>query len=211
MSSDKRDFDSAAATWDEKPARVKLASDVAAAIREQVKPARSMKALDFGCGTGLLTLALAPLVKEITGADSSKKMLEVLSQKVAAQGLTNVRTLRVDLDAGDTLPGPFDLVTVSMTAHHVQNISVLLAAFYQCLGEGGTLALADLDEEGGLFHEDATGVFHEGFNRHALAEAFTGEGFADVTVRTAAEIVKPGADGRKRTFTVFLMTGTKKA
>jgi precorrin-6B methylase 2 len=56
MSSEKRDFDKEAAAWDEQPARVQLAGDVAAAIVRQVTLRTDMDVLDFGCGTGLLTL-----------------------------------------------------------------------------------------------------------------------------------------------------------
>ena len=71
MTTEKRDFDAAAASWDEKPGRVKLAGEVAEAIIRQVAPSKTMKAMDFGCGTGLVTLTLRPLVASITGIDSS--------------------------------------------------------------------------------------------------------------------------------------------
>lgn len=45
-----------AASWDENPARMKLAEDVAHAIAQHVPIRSSFDALDIGCGTGLLTL-----------------------------------------------------------------------------------------------------------------------------------------------------------
>lgn len=48
----KKDFDKEADAWDENPARVKLANDVADAIITQARPNRGMDVLDFGCGTG---------------------------------------------------------------------------------------------------------------------------------------------------------------
>jgi len=105
MGTEGRDFDKEAAAWDENPARVRLADDVAAAISRQVPVNTAMDALDFGCGTGLLTLRLASLVRSITGVDSSQGMLDVLAVKVARGNLTNVRTLRLDLDRGMPCPG----------------------------------------------------------------------------------------------------------
>jgi len=70
-----RDFDTAAATWDEEPRRVKLSEDMAAAIAGRVPLSKSMTAIDYGCGTGLLTLLIQPHVGRIIGADSSKGML----------------------------------------------------------------------------------------------------------------------------------------
>jgi predicted TPR repeat methyltransferase len=68
--SDTNRFDQAAATWDEQPRRVKLAQAVAEDIGRQIHLSRDIDVLDFGCGTGLLTLALQPLVRSITGADT---------------------------------------------------------------------------------------------------------------------------------------------
>lgn len=105
MSREKRDFDKEAAAWDENPARVKLADDVLAAMVRQVSPDAGMAAVDFGCGTGLLTLRLASSVRSIIGVDSSEGMLDVLAAKVAKGNVTNIKTLCLDLDRGDTLPG----------------------------------------------------------------------------------------------------------
>lgn len=210
MSREKRDFDKEAAAWDENPARVKLADDVLAAMVRQVSPGAGMAAVDFGCGTGLLTLRLAPLVRSITGVDSSQGMLGVLAAKVAKGNVTNVKTLCLDLDRGDVLPGSYDLIVSSMTLHHIERIDSLLAKFHAALLPAGRLCLADLDLDDGQFHSDNQGVFHFGFDRAALRQAFTDAGFASIQDTTAAEVVKPGADGKLRPFSIFLMTGCKK-
>ena len=82
-------FDEAAARWDEQPARVALAQDIAKAILAQVPVRPSMAAIDYGCGTGLLTLALRPAVQRITGVDSSSAMLAKLQEKLQATGVTD--------------------------------------------------------------------------------------------------------------------------
>jgi len=45
----KRDFDAAAAGWDEEPRRVMLAQEVVAAVCRELPLAREMEALDYGC------------------------------------------------------------------------------------------------------------------------------------------------------------------
>lgn len=87
---EKRDLDKAASSRDEEPRRVKLAGNVAAAIIDTIHPDRTMDVLDFGCGTGLITLLLQPHVKTIIGVDSSRGMLDVLERKVRESGLENV-------------------------------------------------------------------------------------------------------------------------
>ncbi len=209
MTSEKRDFDAAAASWDEKPARVKLAGEVAEAIIREVAPHRAMQAADFGCGTGLLSLRLQPLVASITGIDSSPGMLDILKAKVAEGKWTNVRTQLVDVEKGEALAGKYDLITSSMTLHHIREPQVLLQQLHVALVPGGILAIADLDPDGGLFHDDNTGVFHFGFERAAVRAMFAEAGFGDIRDSTATEIVKPAADGTTRGFSVFLVSGRK--
>ncbi len=210
MDEKKRDFDSVAAAWDENPHRVKLAKEVAAAIKEHTDITLTMNAADFGCGTGLLSFQLQPLVRSLTGVDSSQGMLDVFKEKIEQLRLTNVHTLLVDMDKGDELTGRYELIVSNMTLHHIKDVPQLLKQFFAVLTPGGTVCLTDLDLEGGLFHEDNTGVFHFGFDRQELSEALAENGFVDIRETTATEIVKLGKNGEKRRFTVFLITGRKK-
>lgn len=209
MNTTKRDFDKEAAAWDEKPQRVKLASDIANAIIREVEPTNRMNVLDFGCGTGLLTFRLQPLVRTIIGADSSQGMLDVFNGKIAAAELDNICSMFCDPAKTDALQGRYHLIVSSMTLHHVREIEPLFATLHKALLAGGTLCLADLDLEGGAFHEDNTGVFHQGFDRAALRKALQEVGFIDVRDLTATEIVKPTGDGAMRSFSVFLMIAKK--
>lgn len=211
MSNEKRDFDKEAAAWDEHPARVQLANDVARAITRQVTLRPDMDVLDFGCGTGLLTLLLAPQVKSITGVDSSRGMLNVLAAKIAKQSLTNARTRLLDLEAGDVLTDEYDLIVSNMTLHHIREVGPLLERFSKAISPGGHLCLSDLDLDDGLFHDDNQGVFHSGFDRADLRRAFVDAGFEDIQDTTAAEITKPTRLGELRRFTIFLMTGLKRS
>jgi len=209
MTTEARDFDKDAARWDEHPTRVQLAQDVASAIARAVPLGPTMDVLDFGCGTGIVTLQLAPSVGFVTGVDSSQGMLEVLNAKIDRQGHTNVTTRR--LHPGEDLAGAYDLIVSSMTLHHIEDIDALLTQFFRSLKAPGWLCVADLDPEQGEFHEDNTGVFHFGFERAALRRALVGAGFVDVHDVTAAEVVKPTRQGALRTFSVFLVTGRKAA
>ena len=209
MNIEKRNFDKEAATWDQVPARVKLAKDVAHTISEAIKLDHNMDVLDFGCGTGLLTLELQPLVRSITGIDSSQGMLDVLVAKAKSHNLTNVKTRCLDLEKGDKLEGSYDLVVSSMTLHHIREIGPLLAQLCSILRPAGHLCMADLDPDDGQFHSNNEGVFHFGFHQAELSQALAAAGLVDVRYRTAARVPKPVAGGRERVFTVFLMTGRK--
>lgn len=211
MTTEKRNFDKEAASWDENPARVRLAKDIADAISGHIPLTSDMDVLDFGCGTGLLTLNLQPRVRSITGVDSSAGMLEVFKAKIVAQNSDNVKAIHIDLDKGDILSGAYQVIVSSMALHHVKEIRPLLALFGRIIVPSGVLCIADLDPDDGQFHgADATGVFHPGFDRAELRKEFIHAGFDDVRNMTAAEVVKPISTGDMRRFTVFLMSGKKK-
>jgi cyclopropane fatty-acyl-phospholipid synthase-like methyltransferase len=199
-------FDQAAASWDQEPRRLQLAQDVARAIMAATPLSPGMEVMDFGCGTGLLSLILRPHVARLTGVDSSRGMLEALEAKIAAQGLSNMATWRLDPDSQDPLPGPMDLIVSNMTLHHVEDVPGLLARLAAALKPGGQLALADLDPEEGQFHPEDVGVFHNGFERAWLREQLRQAGMEQVRERTAAIMNKPARDGGLRDFSIFLLT-----
>ncbi len=205
--SDTRDkFDRASATWDEEPRRVKLAEELAAVIAAEVRLGPDMDVLDYGCGTGLVTLLLKPSVRSITGADTSGGMLEVLREKCRKQGLTNVRTALLQPGSGVASQGRFHLVVSCMTLHHVADVATLLRDFRTVLLPGGIVAVADLDKEDGGFHGDAIPAAHAGFGREEMAGMLEDAGFGDVRAITAAVIEKVSAGGCAREYSVFLIT-----
>jgi tRNA (cmo5U34)-methyltransferase len=206
---ERKDFDKEAAQWDANPGRVSLAHDVADAMIREARPAREMDVLDFGCGTGLVTLKLQPLVGSVTGMDSSRGMLKVLESKVSSQGLANVRTQFLDLEQGGKVEGRYHLIVSSMTLHHVPDPAGLIAQLAGALLPGGTLAVADLDAEDGSFHGDNTGVLHLGFDRARVRGLFEQAGLSAVCEVTAAVVAKDIEGKDRREFPVFLVLGTK--
>lgn len=194
-------FDQAARTWDLEDRRVAMAHGVAQAIREAIRPTLDLEALDFGCGTGLVTLEVAPWVGAITGADTSRGMLDTLKAKAEAQG-RRVRLLA--LDGLEDLDGTYHLILSSMALHHVEDVPACFRRFHGLLHPGGRVALADLDAEDGSFHDAPSGVFHQGFRREQIQAWLEGAGFQDVTLRTATVTNKGD-----RAYPIFLATGRK--
>jgi ubiquinone/menaquinone biosynthesis C-methylase UbiE len=205
----RKDFDKEAAQWDTNPFRTKLASQVAAAIIREIQPSLEMKVLDFGCGTGLLTLKLQPLVKSITGADSSHGMLGVLKDKIKTQGLTNVHTEFVDFEKGEHIEGDYNLIVSSMVAHHVPDTLALFKEWHRLLLPGGQVSFVDLDTEDGAFHGDNTGVFHQGFDRQRLRLLLQEAGFHTIRDTTATIMSKEIEGQSVREFSIFMIAANK--
>jgi len=178
-------------------------------IAENLEFSKEMDVMDFGCGTGLLSLRILPLAHSVTGIDSSSGMLEVLNSKIAAQNLTMIKTLLIDIDKGEALNGSYDAVTSSMTMHHIKYPGPLIKQFHRIIKPGGYLCIADLDPDDGKFHENNDGVFHKGFQRDEMKGFFSDAGFSEISDVTAAEISKPGTDGNINRFSIFLIIGRK--
>ena len=197
-------FDAAAADWEEKPQRVALARKVAEAIKQAVPLASTMRVLEYGCGTGLISRALGPDVATILAVDTSPRMLEVLRKKAWEEGIGNIKTLAHDLSQKPLPDNDFDVVLSSMTLHHIPDVEALLDQFFAALKPGGSLAVADLATEDSSFHEDSSGVAHYGIDPDTIRAILAKNGGLDIVVREIHTIEKPQANGALRGYPVFL-------
>ena len=197
-------FDARATTWDEDPGRLQLAANIFSALEKQIPLQPDFAALDYGCGTGLLTLALAPHVRRITAVDSSRGMLDRLAQKQQSACLRNMDLLQSDFSTDPLPPGSYDLLTTAMTLHHVVHVDQIFHRFFSLLAPGGHIALADLDTEDGTFHSNNAGIHHFGFDRDILLRQLQASGFENIHFTTATHIEK-----NSRTYPVFLATAQK--
>ncbi|MBN2385730.1 MAG: class I SAM-dependent methyltransferase [Anaerolineales bacterium] len=198
------DFDLRARDWDCDPQKRARAKAVAAAIRTRIPLGRQMAALEYGCGTGLLSFALQADLGSITLADSSAGMLAVLAEKVALHAVANMRPLQLDLSV-DPLPElRFDLVYSLMTLHHILDPAAILGKFYSLLRRPGFLCIADLDREDGSFHADPGFAGHNGFDRKGLRRLLRRSGFARIHFDNCFEMMKNG-----RVYSLFLAVAEK--
>jgi cyclopropane fatty-acyl-phospholipid synthase-like methyltransferase len=203
-------FDEKAKDWDEKPQRVALGQAIARAVAAHLAPGQPLRLLDYGCGTGLCSLPLADRCSRLLGVDSSAGMLAQFEAKARAARFEHVSTRRLDLTAEALTGMEFDAILCAMTFHHVREVGLLLQRFHSLLSAGGLMAVADLDEEDGSFHQDSTGVEHHGFRREWMRERLHDAGFSRVEFVTAHEIERAEASGEIRKYPVFLATAWKR-
>jgi len=198
-------FDERAATWDDDPAHVERARVVAGAIRDAVPLDSSVRLLEYGAGTGLVSQALCDTVGPITVADTSAGMRKVMEDKVAAGVMADARVWDLDL-ASAPVPASeerFDLIVTVLALHHLPRVEPVLSNFAALLAEGGHLAIVDLDEEDGTFHGDGFDG-HHGFDHDALADDLREAGFTSVSFQRCHQIVRHGS-----TYPLFLATATR--
>jgi ubiquinone/menaquinone biosynthesis C-methylase UbiE len=209
MTNGKRDFDKDAQSWDENPVRRELGEAVGKAIAEALPLKSSDAVLDYGAGTGLVSLALRQRVSRVLAADSSRGMLDVLRGKIKAAGIVNIRPVFLDLEDPAANPPTVDAIVSSMTLHHVRDIPRLARIFSSMLGPGGRIALADLSTEAGDFHPDNAGVYHFGFAADWLRATFATAGFADARTTIAHTVRKQVTSGETKDFPILLLTAVK--
>jgi ubiquinone/menaquinone biosynthesis C-methylase UbiE len=201
-------FDERAKDWDSDPAKVERARVVADAIRAAIPLRQDMAALEYGCGTGLLSFALQQEFASITLADTSQGMLDVLARKIQSAGVRNMHPLRLDLSS-DPLPASlYGIIYSLMALHHIPEINPLLGQFHTLLEADGYLCISDLEKEDGSFHgKQVTGV-HHGFDRAELQRQVESAGFSDVKFSTVYA-VRRTVDGSEKNFPLFLMVAEK--
>lgn len=199
------DFDERAETWDDDEEHRERAATAGALIREAVTLEPTTRVLEYGAGTGLLAAALAPHVGSVVVTDPSQGMRAVLERKLAAGvfGTGEVRDL--DLVSHPVPDLEVDLVVALLSLHHVPELEPVLAGFAQLLAPGGSVAIVDLEEEDGTFHDEGF-QGHHGFARAPLTAELEAAGFTEVAFREGPVIGKEDRD-----YPLFLCTASRAA
>ena len=108
-------------------------------VSESARPLAGKRALDVGCGAGLLAEPLARLGAEVTGVDAAEENVAVAREHAAGSGLA------IDYRHGELASlglGSFDLVTAMEVLEHVADKPAFLSELAQRLAPGGLLALS---------------------------------------------------------------------
>jgi 2-polyprenyl-3-methyl-5-hydroxy-6-metoxy-1,4-benzoquinol methylase len=95
------------------------------------------RVLDYGCGIGRVTAALAPHVAEVVGVDVSDGMLREAAARLS--GVANVRLLNAHAFAADDTGKPFDLVLLIDVLPYLSDPLPLLAGLAGKLAPAGSL------------------------------------------------------------------------
>ena len=195
-------FENKSKTYSKDSKRVRNVQTIANGIINKITYTKDMHIMDFGSGTGLLSIEIAPYVGKITGIDMSKSMNDELKANKDLVAC-DLEILELDLSKSN-IDKKFDGIISSMTLHHVEDILELFKKFHSMLEEGGTIALSDLYTEDGTFHSEDTGVFHFGFDEEFILKCAQEAGFRQLEIHEVSVAKKPHKD-----FPIFLLTGSK--
>lgn len=197
------EFDARARQWDNDKMHTDRSVAIAAEMEKMIPFRQSMKVLEYGAGTGILSFLLKDRFSEITLMDNSSEMIKVSLEKAEYYQTKHITPMVFDLEHND-FNGKFDLIYNQMVMHHVGNVEAMIVKFYGLLNIGGYLAIADLYPEDGSFHGEGVKV-HLGFDPESLSESLKNLGFRNVKFQPCFEVKRP--TGQK--FPVFLLVGQK--
>jgi ubiquinone/menaquinone biosynthesis C-methylase UbiE len=145
VSADPYRWDERVEAWDEV-----AMSEAFLAIRDRLlelaEPLGGDRVIDLGAGTGLLSLALAPRVRELIAVDISERMLERLDDAATADGIHNIRTVAADLRRLPLEDESATLVVSNYAFHHLDDAGkeLALAEARRILSPGGRLVICDM-------------------------------------------------------------------
>lgn len=157
---------------------------------------------DFGCGTGVLSVAIARWARHVWAIDQNADALEQARARAGSERAGNVSFLCEDLHRLSLPSERMDLVVISQSLHHVESPDSVMAEAWRLLKPGGRLVLLELMPHDERWVVERLGHRHLGFEPAQLEAALGAQGFASLTRETHAR------DGASP-FRVFLLTGVK--
>lgn len=163
-------FDQKAATYDTEEKEI-----VAQTIRKELLryvQETNTKLVDFGGGTGLITIPLAKHFREILIIDRSQGMLAQAEKKKQAQELDNVRLIHGD---ENNLPAERDIIFSCQVLHHIHDLKPTLLKMKTVLNSEGQLIIVDF-----IKNESLADQHHHGFDVEVLEKQIAALGFTDI-------------------------------
>ncbi|KAL3429673.1 S-adenosyl-L-methionine-dependent methyltransferase [Aspergillus tetrazonus] len=189
---------------------------------------KEIKALEYACGPGHISLALAPFVSRVVGMDISENMLEEFKKHVHEAGRSDTMVaVKADLVSESSpteISGPeyfdFDLVVVSMALHHFENPEKAMNRLSERLKKGGVMMIIDLIPKDHHDHEhdhalQQMGEVVETISKHGFSldemrtmyeNAGVGNGFKYQVLEKRLPFTKDGKSFEK---TIFIARGQK--
>jgi len=116
------------------------AEELAERVRHFLAPFEGNEsALDAGCGTGSLTVALAPLVAEVVGVDTNTEYLDA----GRATAPSNVRFVEGDVTELTFGYAEFELACCHRVLHHVRRPELAVSELARVTRPGGRIFIVD--------------------------------------------------------------------
>jgi ubiquinone/menaquinone biosynthesis C-methylase UbiE len=135
---------------------------------------------DLGCGTGLVSAALAPFVSRVIAVDESAAMLQAAKKRL--HGIDNIDLRRGELETLPIDDQRLDAATLMLVLHHVPEPLRALADVARVLKPGGRLLVVDMLPHDRESYRQQMGHVWLGFSEDHINRILGESGFGDVRV-----------------------------
>ena len=199
-------FNQLTSTQDE-DIRVKRAQAVSIEIESYIGHG-PLEVMEFGCGTGLISLNLKNKISEGLLVDSSSEKIKELEQKLNNRHISHLQTYTGDILESD-IDRQFDVIYSSMVMHHIKDFKSVIKKLVSYLKTNGKLIIVDLLPDNGDFHRDHSEFDgHHGFSINEIVEALEEAGLKEVNGRKFYSSYKP-IENKKHPYSLFSVMGIK--
>ncbi|KAK4153714.1 methyltransferase [Chaetomidium leptoderma] len=191
-------------------------------------PKKSVRLLDYACGTGVVSRALAPSTTQCVGIDLSENMVATYNTRAENQGLaaSEMHAYQGNLcDPADPSPAAFtsaefsnfDVAAVGLGFHHFDDATLAARRLAERLKVGGVLVILDFlpHEKPDASHPAVSTITHHGFTEEHIQriyeEAGVGKDFAlqEMAVVFHFQNEGEGVEPREVRRKLFLARGVK--
>jgi ubiquinone/menaquinone biosynthesis C-methylase UbiE len=134
---------------------------------------------DLGCGTGQLSEAMAPFVRQVIAVDESAAMLKAARARLSV--IENVDLREGSLESLPVSDGALDVAVLSLVLHYVADPAAALAGIRRTLrADGGRLLLVDMQPHDRVEYRQTMGHVWLGFDATQLTRWSADAGFASI-------------------------------
>jgi ArsR family transcriptional regulator len=156
---------------------------------------------DLGCGTGLVSQAVAPFVSRVVAVDGSAEMLETAAGRL--RDLPNVHLQRGELESLPLESESLDAVLLVLVLHYIPDPARVLQEAHRVLRPGGRVLVVDMLPHEHEEYQLQMGHVWLGFSEAQVSRYLGGAGFLRCRIQplpTDAEARGPGlfAAGARR-------------
>ena len=155
-----------------------------------------MKALDVGCGPGIISCLMAKMVGnngEVLGVDASDDLLATANTIGKTSDLQNITFQKADVFALDIPENSIDFIYSRLVFQHLHDPQAAMEQLLRVLKPGGILCIADIDDDW-LSIEPEPEAFKSLIKRSTQAQAQLG-GDRFVGHKLGSYLQKSGFDG----------------
>lgn len=130
--------------------------------------------IDYGCGTGVMGLALADQFEKVYLLDPATEMLKVVDGKIQETDIQNAETHLIS--ENEALVIRADVIVMAQVLLHIPEYEATLKVLFDTLKPGGELLIIDFD-----YHEKVNSdLVHSGFVQADLIKKVQAIGFGNV-------------------------------